>query len=535
MNHRQSRYWQQLKNQVPRLLCQMDRNPLSPTYGCFDRKYWHQRFTDFPSASLQQGVEALAQLYSQDWSENIYHNSPQVLEWIEAAVQYTGTIQNWDGSFDEWYVGERGWAGPTAYILNSLYEAHQRTGSGWKPNTTESFFRVFKKGAQFLIRYEESHVLSNHQALAMLAVYQAFVLTQDLSFESGYRKTKKSFLSNFKSDEGWSVEYDGSDPGYQTATLSFLARLHRLTNEPDLLRLAEIQLGFIEIFFYPDGTFARGIGSRSTSVIFFFAFEYWAQYFNRSAALAERAFESLEQRKVLGPQDHEDHYFLYRWPEFALAAEVAIQRQNRALDEVFPNSVRQKQSHYVFGEGGQLSWVINHQWGGRTLVFDKKKQVCIGGVGDIFIQDSQGHTYTSGSAGGEIVWENQGQLTVTTPFVAVRFHRFSPATFLAFKIFFTVLSVHPKLSHWFKSIIRKSLMYSFVLSPYRLKRTFTFFDSKIVLRSEIIGDPKPIAIFEAHDLPSRYVPQSHYYVEDHANKSRLLASHEWSVEFTCVP
>ena len=31
-------------------------NPHSPTYGCFDRNYWHYRIIDFPSGMAQEFV-----------------------------------------------------------------------------------------------------------------------------------------------------------------------------------------------------------------------------------------------------------------------------------------------------------------------------------------------------------------------------------------------------------------------------------------------------------------------------------------------
>ena len=36
-------------HEIPRLLTLLDRDPSSPTYGCFDRNYWHYRTQDFPS------------------------------------------------------------------------------------------------------------------------------------------------------------------------------------------------------------------------------------------------------------------------------------------------------------------------------------------------------------------------------------------------------------------------------------------------------------------------------------------------------
>jgi len=38
---------------VPHVLTLLDRNRHSPTYGCFDRGFWHYRIVDFPSGMAQ--------------------------------------------------------------------------------------------------------------------------------------------------------------------------------------------------------------------------------------------------------------------------------------------------------------------------------------------------------------------------------------------------------------------------------------------------------------------------------------------------
>ncbi|HJP53402.1 MAG TPA: hypothetical protein QF556_01655, partial [Rhodospirillales bacterium] len=45
--------------QLARVLTQMDRDPDSPTFGCFDRNHWHYKMRDFASAVLQQGLFTL--------------------------------------------------------------------------------------------------------------------------------------------------------------------------------------------------------------------------------------------------------------------------------------------------------------------------------------------------------------------------------------------------------------------------------------------------------------------------------------------
>ena len=103
----------------------LDRNAYSKTFGCFDRYYWHFKTKDFPSSSYQMAVEFLARVWSDSHKENALYKNPQLLNWIKAALRYTCSIQHKDGSFDEWYPNERGWAGPTSYILHALVKAYQ--------------------------------------------------------------------------------------------------------------------------------------------------------------------------------------------------------------------------------------------------------------------------------------------------------------------------------------------------------------------------------------------------------------------------
>ena len=41
---------------IPKILTLQDRNAHSPTYGCFDRNYWHYKIIDFPSGMAAEFV-----------------------------------------------------------------------------------------------------------------------------------------------------------------------------------------------------------------------------------------------------------------------------------------------------------------------------------------------------------------------------------------------------------------------------------------------------------------------------------------------
>src|SRR3989344_966547 len=97
-------FLEEVLDQVPRLLGQLNRNPSSRSYGSFDRAYWHYRTNDISSCRYQEAVYTLALLYCSKFEGNKYYKDTQVLKWIQSALTFTTSIQHKNGSFDEWYI-----------------------------------------------------------------------------------------------------------------------------------------------------------------------------------------------------------------------------------------------------------------------------------------------------------------------------------------------------------------------------------------------------------------------------------------------
>jgi hypothetical protein len=69
--------------QIPKILTLQDRNPHSPTYGCFDRTFWQYKVIDFPAGMSQEFVYPLALAYHTDLSDNQFYQQPILKEWVE--------------------------------------------------------------------------------------------------------------------------------------------------------------------------------------------------------------------------------------------------------------------------------------------------------------------------------------------------------------------------------------------------------------------------------------------------------------------
>ena len=113
--------------QIPKILTLLDRNPHSPTYGCFDRTFWQYKVIDFPAGMSQEFVYPLALAYSCDRPGNIYYQQPMVKEWVKAGIEYANLSSHSNGSCDDYFPYERA-AGAAAFSLLACLESTSLLG-----------------------------------------------------------------------------------------------------------------------------------------------------------------------------------------------------------------------------------------------------------------------------------------------------------------------------------------------------------------------------------------------------------------------
>ncbi len=200
---------------IPRIFSSLDTNPLSPTYGCFDKAYWWYKTKDFPCARVQEAVLALGLLYTKDAS---YH-TPSIKALIEAALHFTLKIQHANGSFDEWYPREQSYCA-TAFVTYALSETLILLKKDISPLLQKKVISHLEKSYSFFLNQHED--IANQVAGSLAALYNLFLLTQKTQYKQAAEK-KLLILQSLFHVEGWFREYCGADLGYQTITLEFLA------------------------------------------------------------------------------------------------------------------------------------------------------------------------------------------------------------------------------------------------------------------------------------------------------------------------
>lgn len=502
--------------QVPRLLSLEDRNEFSRTYGSFNREYWLCRSVDFPSSIAQFGVHALALAYTQPFPDNPFHRNPKVLLWTLAAMEDWIRIQKSDGSFDEFYPNERGWAGPTGFLVYAMCDSYRLLSGHIPKDLDERFKRCVAKAGAFLAKYDEPGVLANHHAMAVLPIYEAYALLGDPKLLKGFHVRLDDFLS-YCTEEGWCLEYDGADLGYLSATVSFLGKLRKLYTDERIEKVCARAIEYCSYFVLPGGHYGGAMGSRQTLHFYPHGFELFAPENPTAAAVAEAMLQSLWAGRLVPPEIQEDRYFLYRIPELLLSwvdwkprrePLPALPHAREPFRKSWPGSrmeVRKTPEAYIamnLAKGGTIQ--ICRASDGRTIVSD-----C-----GVIARTSDGKVVTSQWIDSNYaVRDNESEVSVEGSMHFMVMKLFTPWTMIGFRLFMLLAGWNTGMAYWIKGSIRKLLMTKSGAAPSKFRRTIRFAPRAVTIvdRIERGGGPAFEKVKIGDDFSVRYVPQSRYF------------------------
>jgi len=509
-------YAEKALSQIPRLLSAQDRNRFSPTYGCMNREYWLCRATDFPSSIAQFGTHALALVYAHEMPGNPYYGHPKILEWALAGMEYWTRIQHRDGSFDEFYPNERGWAGHTGFLLYVMCDTFRRLQPQIPAVLQEQVMKAAHQAALFLARTDESGVLANHHAMAVLPLVEAYMLLGDKKLEAAF-KQKLDIFFHYCRDEGWCLEYDGADPGYLSATISFMAKTRRHYEDERFLPQLRKWVEFSSYFVYPNGHYGGTIGSRQTLHFYPHGYELLAQEIPLAAAVAERMLQGLRDGALVPPEIQGERYFVYRIPEFLLAyldygprpdPLPPLPYERHPFQIFFPEAqilVRKEAASYT---------LVNAAKGGVVKHFPLPGgQLKVNNCGLLGILDN-GVLFTS----QWIDEHHEVHLSENEITIAGRCHKipakvFTPWKFILFRLAVLLLGWHEKSAYYLKGSIRKLLMLGNRPLPVRFKRRIRWKEEEleILTRIWLEGSIHVSGLQVGDEFPARYVPQSRYF------------------------
>jgi len=356
------------EGKIAKLLTLLDRNPYSKTCGCFDRNFWHYKIKDFPSGMSQEFALALALVHELKDSANPFYKKETLASYVASAIQYAHVSSRKDGSCDDYFPYERA-LGAAVFSLYALTESYLLLDLGNKDHID-----FFKLRAKWIMTNDESGRLSNHHAIAALALYNVYLITNDAIFKKAAQKKVEQVLE-WQNEEGWYEEYEGCDPGYLTVSIDFLAQYYKKTEDAKVLASLEKALDFFYQIQNPDGTLSPEVGSRFTAIFHPNGFEILAEKFEKAARVANSYLSAKIGNRL---PDMSDDYVIGHMLISELNAFKNFKR--RDVSHLNTSFETQKSLYYkkagLFIRSNGKKWAIfNLLKGGSGRIYDEGKLV----------------------------------------------------------------------------------------------------------------------------------------------------------------
>lgn len=238
-------------SQAPRLLALQDRDPDSPMRGCMHPAFWRDKSSDVADMRRQEAALAFALLWKHPFPGNRYAGDREILLAAFRAMGFWTRNQHRDGTFDEWYKNEHGYA-TTAFSSFAMALALGQLAGAIPQDLEQAVLASLARAGDWLC-IRDDWFKTNHQAVGVAALGAISVATGcDRYRDAGLRNAHR--ILERMHPEGWSSEISGLDLGYTFLLAEYLAMFAVLTGEEAVFEGSIRAYEFACHFLHPDLT-----------------------------------------------------------------------------------------------------------------------------------------------------------------------------------------------------------------------------------------------------------------------------------------
>jgi hypothetical protein len=327
-------YQDEIRRNLPRLLALFDSDRTSDSHGMGDRYFWAWGLIDFGNGTFQGAAHGLARL----WQFGLWpYPTPKALFMgrITALFAGAGRLTRKDGSLEEAFPNEGSYC-VTALVAFDLLCAFDLLRTEVDDTNAKLWQATVAPMIAYLKKADETHALiSNHLATAVAALLRWHHLTGDQGAENKAKVLLGRILAH-QSEEGWFKEYEGADPGYQSLCTYYLADVHGLRPDLELLESLRRSIQFLWHFAHPDGSFGGLYGSRCTRFYYPAGIAALADEIPEAAALAAFMSASIAQQRVVTLSAMDQPNFVPMFNAYAWAAALEHKGESSRPIAVLP-------------------------------------------------------------------------------------------------------------------------------------------------------------------------------------------------------
>lgn len=473
-------YKQILKQNINKLLNIYNTDKFSTTYGYADREFWGWKTKDFTNATLQGGVHSLAIAISLSLFEK--KEESFILEIIDSAIMAIEKIKDKNGSLVEAYPRENSFC-VTALVAFDVLSSINYLNSRLNNETKQKYFKIIKPLIEFITQNGEEHaIISNHLATGIAAV----VLWNHLTGDNNTRnKELLQIIYDNQSSEGWYMEYEGADPGYQTLCTYYLSCAYEIKKDKKLLESLRSSAKFLSHFIHPDGTIGGLYGSRNTEVFYPAGIVALSGEIEEFAKLAKY----LEpQGQHLLPQNIDIGNYIPLLNSYAVAA-LKYDEVKENIEKIDDKPFYEKNVEKDFKQTGiylisnsNYFAILNYKKGATLKLFDKNSTNLNIEDGGLFGLLNDGTKFSTQQFDESITFQGK---KVQSYFYKINQSSANPLNFIILRGLALTIFRSVYLGNLFKKFIVNMLMTGKNKLGGSVKREFEFLEDKIIIKEEI--------------------------------------------------
>lgn len=359
--------WDYLRARLPRILTQLSRDPDSPTFGSWDRNFWHYKMRDFSSMILQQGMLIVDAAEGYNVEDNSLYKHTIARQWIDASLGFWAGQQLKNGSFNEYYPYESGFP-PTAF---SLFAAGVIIKNRKYKPQGRNIERAVQKAVNWLLKHPEHEAL-NQEAAGLAGIVLCSRLP-GIRVDARLLEERLNGFFKSQSQEGWFPEYDGPDTGYLAVTIDCLWEIYDATRDERAFAAMEKAIGYIGTMMSVSSETPIMINSRNTDYLVIYGLTRMAAAGNGTAgAIVKRVIDRLASPDHFLNRTDDRYAVHYVYSSYFRS----LQYLDSLPDKEFKLPAESDHTHYFAGSGifvshfaGKSSIYVNLRKGGIVNIF----------------------------------------------------------------------------------------------------------------------------------------------------------------------
>lgn len=476
---------------APRLLGMLDREPLSPTWGSFDRDHWAWKFRDFPVGMLQGGVLPLAWLWGTPLAGSPWAGSGRLRGWILGSLDHLLRRQHRNGAFDG--VGPHTQDhGVTLAHCHTLATTARLLGEACPAPLAERLSESLRRATAFASRSAEDYAfISNHHALFALAWLRAGRHLGDSAL-CDRADQEIAAIREHQSPDGWYAEYGGPDPGYESLGLQYLAEYERERPDEALSRSMDRSLEFLVHCIQPDGGVGGGHGSRHTVQWYPAGFELLSGRSRLARAIARFMEPRLPHAPVVTPRGVDAHNLPVLLYSYCLAAASRMAEPETGDRDPLPCEQEAPLRHFadsglVVASTSRYFALCGLKKGGVLSAYRKRDQVLVHEDAG-YVAESGGRRWSSALLGlTQSTTATAPGARCTAQFGLAARPVLTPGRFVILRILNLTLFRSRVVGAWIRRMIIAQLISGRQPGPLTLERQVTFLEDRIAVSDTLTG------------------------------------------------